>query len=60
MEIDDVTYENFKNTLLALAKIPAKIIEQKAWEAHRLVKNRYTLDNYRETMYNHIKEIIKK
>ena len=60
VEIDDVTYENFKNTLLALAKIPAKIIEQKAWEAHRLVKNRYTLNNYRETMYNHIKEIIKK
>lgn len=60
IEVDEVTYDNFKKTLLAVADLPTEIIEQKAWEAHRLVKEKYTLANYRETMYNHIKEIIKK
>ena len=54
----EVTYNSFENALLAVAQLPTDVIEQKAWEAHRLVSKRYTLDNYRETMYNHIKEII--
>ena len=56
----EVTYDNFKKALLDVAALPAETIEQKAWEAHRLVKERYTLDNYRETMYRYIKEIINK
>ena len=59
IEVDEVTYENFRNALLTVAELPTETISQKAWAAHRLVKNKYTLDNYRETMYNHIKEIIK-
>ena len=59
IEVGEVTYDNFRNALLAVAELPTETIEQKAWEAHRLVKEKYTLDKYRETMYNHIKKIIK-
>ena len=60
VEVSEVTYANFKNALLAVAGLPTEIIEQKAWEAHRLVKEKYTLENYRESMYRHIKDIIEK
>jgi glycosyltransferase involved in cell wall biosynthesis len=60
VEVDEVTYDNFRKALLDVAALPAETIEQKAWEAHRHVKEKYTLDNYRETMYRHIKEIINK
>lgn len=60
VEVSEVTYANFKNALLAVAGLPTEIIEQKAWEAHRLVKEKYTLENYRESMYKHIKDIIEK
>lgn len=60
IEVDEVTYDNFKNALLAIADQPTGAIAQKAWDAHRLVKEKYTLANYRETMYNHMKEIIKR
>ena len=59
IEVDEVTYENFKNALLAVSELPVETIKQKARKAHRIVKERYTLENYRETMYNHIKEITK-
>ena len=60
VEVGEVTYDNFKNAILAVAELPVDTIRQKAWDAHRLVKEKYTLDNYRENMYRHIKEIIKK
>ena len=60
VEVDEVTYDNFRKALLDVAALPTETIEKKAWDAHRLVKERYTLDNYRETMYRHIKEIINK
>ena len=60
IEVNEVTYDNFKNALLAVADLPTETIAQKAWDAHRLVKEKYTLANYRETMYNHLKEIIKR
>jgi hypothetical protein len=60
VEVGEVTYENFRNAILAVAELPVGTIRQKAWDAHRLVKEKYTLDNYRENMYRHIKEIIKK
>ncbi len=60
IEVDKVTYENFKTALLDVAQLSIDTFEQKAWSAHHYVKERYTLEKYRETMYNHIKEIIKK
>ncbi|MBQ5888917.1 MAG: glycosyltransferase [Bacteroidaceae bacterium] len=60
IEVEEVCYENFKNALLAVAELPAETIEKKAWAAHRRVKEKYTLENYSEAMYNHLKEIIKK
>ena len=59
VEVEDVTYDNFKKALLAVAAMPTEAIEQKAQAAHKLVKEKYTLENYRETMYRYIKEIIK-
>ena len=59
IEVEDVTYANFNKALLDIATLPAEAIREKAWAAHRLVKEKYTLENYRETMYRHIKEIIK-
>lgn len=58
IEVGDVTYDNFKKALLAVASMSTKAIEQKAWAAHKVVKEKYTLENYRETMYRYIKEII--
>ena len=60
IEVEEVTYDNFKKALIAVAALPTESIEQKAWAAHRLVKEKYTLDEYREGMYRHIKEIIEK
>lgn len=60
IEVNEVTYNNFKKAMLSVAELPVEAIEQKAWAAHRLVKEKYTLENYRETMYSHIKDIIEK
>ena len=60
IEVEEVTYVNFRKALLDVATMPTEDIEQKAWAAHRLVKEKYTLENYRETMYRHIKETIKR
>lgn len=57
-EVEDVTYKAFEKALLSVAQMPDETIRQKAWNAHRLVSTKYTLDNYRETMYRHIKGII--
>lgn len=59
IEVERVTYAGFKEALLSVAGMPTETVAQKAWAAHRLVRGKYTLDNYRETMYNHIKETIK-
>jgi hypothetical protein len=59
IEVDEVTYDKFRNALLAVADLPTGTIAQKAWDAHHLVKEKYTLDEYREKMYRYIKEIIK-
>ena len=60
IEIEDVTYDNFKKAMLDVAALPVETIKQNAWAAHCLVKEKYTLDNYRETIYSHIKNIIEK
>ena len=60
IEVEEVTYEKFSKALLDAAALPTDVIKQKAWAAHNLVKERYTLDNYRETIYTHIKDIIEK
>jgi hypothetical protein len=60
IEVEEVTYEKFSKALLDTAALPTDVIKQKAWAAHNLVKEKYTLDNYRETIYTHIKDIIEK
>ena len=58
VEVCDASYASFSNALLALAELPTEVVAGKAWEAHRLVKGKYTLDNYRTGMMEHLKSII--
>ena len=60
IEVPEVTYDSFSNALLAAASLPVETIEYKARDAHALVREKYTLENYEECMYNLLKEIIEK
>lgn len=60
VEVEDVTYDSFRSAMLAVDELPVEVVSQKAWEVHSLVKERYTLDNYKENLYNCIKDIIEK
>ena len=57
VEVEDATLDSFSNALLAVAELPCSLVEEKAWAAHRLVKEKYSLDNYRQAMYEHLKSI---
>ena len=60
VEVEHVTYDSFRNAMLAVAGLPTAVIAQKAVDAHNYVKEKYTLEKYRENMYNYIKGIIEK
>ena len=60
VEVENVDYESFSNALSALSLLSTEEIASKAWDAHRLVSQQYTLERYEEGMYNHLKEIIEK
>ena len=59
-EVEEVTYNAFEQALLQAAAMPAEMLSAKAWAAHKLVNEKYTLENYRNNLLNHIEEIIKK
>lgn len=58
--VPDVTYKDFEDALLKLELMPVKEFEQKALNAHNLVKSNYTIEKYEEHMFAHLKEIIEK
>ena len=58
IEVDDVTYDSFSKALREVLDMPGKAIEEKALAAHRLVREKYTLEKYQENMYRILKEII--
>ena len=58
--IHHVTYKDFEEALLKLESMPIEEFEQKALNAHKLVKENYTLEQYEEHMYAHLKDIIEK
>lgn len=60
VSVANVTYKEFEKALLELEAMPDKEFEQKAQDAHRLVKENYTLKKYEEQMLCHLKEIIEK
>lgn len=60
VEIDSVDYGNFEDALLAVDAMPLAEFGEKARAAHNLVKYKYTLAKYEESMFNHLKEIIEK
>lgn len=60
VEVKEVTYDSFSKALCDVIEMPHEEIEKKAWAAHRLVKEKYTLEIYQENMYRILKEIIEK
>lgn len=58
MQVNEVSPTAFEEALLEVAALPVEELAAKAWCAHRLVERIYTLDNYRENMYDHLKRII--
>lgn len=58
--VPNVTYKDFEDALLKIESMPVNEFEQKALEAHRLVKDYYTIEKYEEHMYALLKEIIEK
>ena len=60
IETDAVSYDNFKEALLEADRMTDDEFRKKAWAAHNLVKEHYTLKNYEDGIYMHLKEIIEK
>jgi hypothetical protein len=60
IEVEYVTYDSFSKVLHAVLDMDDKDVEEKALAAHKLVKERYTLERYQENMYGILKEIIEK
>lgn len=58
VQVDEVSPEAFEQALLAVAAMPVEELAAKAWETHRTVRRKYTLDNYRKNMYDHLNRII--
>ncbi|MBQ5895189.1 MAG: glycosyltransferase [Bacteroidaceae bacterium] len=58
--VTNVTYKDFEHAILELESLPTEDFEQKAKSAHILVRENYTIKQYEERMYNHIKEIIER
>lgn len=59
-EVEEVTYDAFEEALMQAAAMPVEELSAKAWAAHRLVQEKYTLENYRNNLLRYIEEIIKK
>lgn len=60
VELPEVQYEAFEKALLDAGSLPVDEFAQRAWAAHRKVRDGYTLAQYEERLFNHICEIIDK
>jgi hypothetical protein len=58
--VPDVTYNEFEKALLGLEAMTDADFEQRALEVHKLVKENYTIEQYENHMYAHLKDIIDK
>ena len=58
--VPNVTYKEFERALLSLEAMTDAEFEQRALEAHRLIKDNYTIDQYENRMYAHLKDVIEK
>ena len=55
--VPSVTYSSFEAALLAAGEMSPGELKEKAWAAHRFVLENYTLEKYKENMYNILKDI---
>ena len=58
--VRNVTYKDFEQAILELESLSTEDFEQMAKDAHILVRDNYTIEQYEERIYNHLKEIIEK
>lgn len=58
--VDDITYDKFEEALLQVDTMPLDEFKEKAWAAHNLVHDNYTIEKYEERMYKHICDIMDK
>lgn len=58
--VPNVIYEEFERALLSLEAMTDAEFEQRALEAHTLIKDNYTIDQYENRMYAHLKDVIEK
>lgn len=58
--VPNVIYKEFERALLSLEAMTDAEFEQRALEAHRLIKDNYTIDQYENRMYAHLKDVIEK
>ena len=58
--VPNVTYKEFEEALLNLEAVSDAEFEQKASEAHMYVRENYTIEQYENRMYAHLKDVIEK
>lgn len=58
--VPDVTYNAFEEAILHLESMSVEEFEQRASAAHKHIRDNYTIGQYEERMYSHLKEIIEK
>lgn len=58
--VPDVTYNAFEDAVLRLESMSVEEFEQRASAAHKHIRDNYTIGQYEERMYSHLKEIIEK
>lgn len=58
--VPDVTYNAFEEAVLRLESMSVEEFEQRASAAHKHIRDNYTIGQYEERMYSHLKEIIEK
>lgn len=56
--VPNVTYKEFEQALLKADALPLADFEQMAMDAHMLVRDNYTIEQYENRMYCHLKDII--
>lgn len=58
--VEEVTYKAFEAAMMHVDSMSIEEFGRRAWEVHRMVKEQYTLENYENSMYRILKEIIEK
>lgn len=56
--VADVTYAAFEEALSQAGSMPVEELALKAWAAHKLIRENYTIEQYEQRMFSHLKTIL--